>query len=153
MAQHSKKDQIATAALPLFLANGFKGTSVDMVVKAAGVSKPTVYNHFPDKAALLAFVVEKRLAELPAPSIRVQTIAEYQVAADERFFDDEVLGLYAMVIGEGKRFPEAKTLFMSTFEQNWRAEITRAAAEQELDEVTMQMMFSHALLGKLLKTK
>jgi AcrR family transcriptional regulator len=51
MAQRSKKDHIAAAALPLFLENGFKGTSIDMVVRVSGVSKPTVYNHFPDKAA------------------------------------------------------------------------------------------------------
>ena len=53
MAQKSKKALVATAALPLFLQNGFKGTSIDMVVKASGVAKATVYNHFPDKAALM----------------------------------------------------------------------------------------------------
>ena len=103
MAQHSKKDQIASAALPLFLSNGFKGTSVDMVVKAAGVSKPTVYNHFPDKTALLAYVMEERLAEHPAPAISANTVIEFQRDANEQFFNEEILGLYAIVIGEGKR--------------------------------------------------
>ncbi|MEM7562893.1 MAG: TetR/AcrR family transcriptional regulator [Pseudomonadota bacterium] len=44
MAQKSKKDHIVATALPLFLENGFKGTSIDLVVKASEVSKPTVYN-------------------------------------------------------------------------------------------------------------
>ena len=57
MAQRSKKEYIAAAALPLFLEHGFKGTSIDMVVKLTGVSKPTVYNHFPDKAALMEAVL------------------------------------------------------------------------------------------------
>jgi AcrR family transcriptional regulator len=59
MAQRSKKDHIAAAALPLFLENGFKGTSIDMVVRVSGVSKPTVYNHFPDKAALMLAVLSR----------------------------------------------------------------------------------------------
>ncbi|MCP4472956.1 MAG: TetR/AcrR family transcriptional regulator, partial [Gammaproteobacteria bacterium] len=57
MAQRSKKRHIATSALPLFLEFGFKGTSIDMVVKLTGVAKPTVYNHFPDKAALMEAVL------------------------------------------------------------------------------------------------
>jgi TetR/AcrR family transcriptional regulator of autoinduction and epiphytic fitness len=59
MAQKSKKEHITAVALPLFLQNGFKGTSIDVVVKQSSVSKPTVYNHFPDKAALILAVVEQ----------------------------------------------------------------------------------------------
>ncbi len=58
MAQKSKRNYIVEMALPLFLEHGFKGTSIDLVVKKSGVSKPTVYNHFPDKIALMLAVVE-----------------------------------------------------------------------------------------------
>jgi len=58
MAQKSKKEHIIRTALTLFLEHGFKGTSVDLVVKISGVSKPTVYNHFPDKAALMHSVIK-----------------------------------------------------------------------------------------------
>ncbi|MGD8421437.1 MAG: TetR/AcrR family transcriptional regulator, partial [Gammaproteobacteria bacterium] len=59
MAQRSKKDHIVSTALPLFLEQGFKGMSIDMVVRASGVSKPTVYNHFPDKSALMETVLRR----------------------------------------------------------------------------------------------
>ena len=64
MAQKSKKDHIIATALPLLLEKGFKGTSIDMVVKACGVSKPTVYNHFSDKGALFREITAEALGEL-----------------------------------------------------------------------------------------
>jgi len=42
VAQKSKKTLIAAAALPLFLENGFKGTSIDMVVNSSQGAKATV---------------------------------------------------------------------------------------------------------------
>ena len=84
MAQNSKKDQIAHAALPLFLEFGFKGSSVDMVVKNAGVSKPTVYNHFPDKAALLCYVLQVWLRDRPAPRLAAATLDEQKRSLSRR---------------------------------------------------------------------
>ncbi|MDH3389841.1 MAG: TetR/AcrR family transcriptional regulator, partial [Gammaproteobacteria bacterium] len=76
MAQKSKKDHIIASALPLFLEHGFKGTSIDMVVRASSVSKPTVYNHFPDKAALMLAVLA-RWTETHKPLIQpLKDIAE-----------------------------------------------------------------------------
>ena len=48
----SKKQQIVQAAAQLFSEQGYQGTSVDQVVAAAAVSKPTVYSNFPSKQVL-----------------------------------------------------------------------------------------------------
>ena len=48
----SKKAQIIQAACELFIKQGYQGTSIDQVVAAAAVSKPTVYSNFTTKLLL-----------------------------------------------------------------------------------------------------
>jgi AcrR family transcriptional regulator len=56
------RDQLLGAASELFYADGIAATGVDDVVRAAGVSKPTLYAHFGSKAELVAAVLERRHA-------------------------------------------------------------------------------------------
>lgn len=120
MAQRSKKDYIVATALPLFLENGFKGTSIDMVVKACAVSKPTVYNHFPDKSALMLAVM-KSWIEHNKPLIQpIRDLEELNRFISERWLTGQAVRLYAIVIGEGWRFPEARNLFWQQFDHLWR---------------------------------
>jgi AcrR family transcriptional regulator len=44
--------QVLDAALRLFAARGIDATSMDAIAEASGVSKATIYNHWPDKDAL-----------------------------------------------------------------------------------------------------
>ena len=64
------RDQLLDAASSLFYEEGIAATGVDEIVRAAGVSKPTLYAHFGSKAALVAAVLERRhdarVAELEA---------------------------------------------------------------------------------------
>lgn len=50
-------EKILDAALALFAERGIEGTSMDAIVRRAGVSKATIYNHWPDKEALLMEVM------------------------------------------------------------------------------------------------
>jgi AcrR family transcriptional regulator len=43
----------------LFLENGYKGTSMDAVARAAGISKPVVYDCFESKADLFAALLNR----------------------------------------------------------------------------------------------
>lgn len=126
MARASKRDFIVEVATGLFMEHGFKGTSVDMVVSACGVSKPTVYNHFPDKVELLQAVlsrwVEQRLAAMP----EVSSWPQWQ-AGLTAWFDDEVLAMYRLVLGEGWRFEAAAQLFWQGFDQPWRQQVMQLA--------------------------
>ena len=150
MAQKSKKDQIAAAALPLFLENGFKGTSIDMVVKASEVSKATVYNHFPDKAALMLATLSLWL-EANKPLIApLQGIADFDEFVQRHWLTDEAVRLYALVIGEGWRFPEAKQLFWTQFDRRWRQALgylSTNATAIEADAIDMRL--DHHLLQRL----
>ena len=56
------RDKLLAAASELFYAGGIAATGVDDVVRAAGVSKPTLYAHFGSKAELVAAVLERRHA-------------------------------------------------------------------------------------------
>src|SRR5918994_925920 len=53
------RDKLLGAASELFYADGIAATGVDDVVRAAGVSKPTLYAHFGSKAELVAAVLER----------------------------------------------------------------------------------------------
>ncbi|MEO1616330.1 MAG: TetR/AcrR family transcriptional regulator [Planctomycetota bacterium] len=55
--------RILSAANDLFLANGFRETSLDDVATLAGVTKPTVYSHFGSKQGLLITLVRERISE------------------------------------------------------------------------------------------
>ena len=56
------RDRLLDAASTLFYEDGIGATGVDDVVRAAGVSKPTLYAHFGSKAELVAAVLERRHA-------------------------------------------------------------------------------------------
>jgi TetR/AcrR family transcriptional regulator, mexJK operon transcriptional repressor len=52
-----KRAAILQAARDRFVADGFDGTSVDVIAAVAGVSKRTVYDYFGDKQTLLGAVI------------------------------------------------------------------------------------------------
>lgn len=120
MAQRSKKDHIVECALPLFLASGFKGTSIDQVVKKSAVSKPTVYNHFPDKAALILAVTERWAATHKPKIPATGDLPDLDQLIDRQWLTPEAVGFYALVIGEGRRFAEASKVFWEQFDERWR---------------------------------
>jgi TetR/AcrR family transcriptional regulator of autoinduction and epiphytic fitness len=54
-----KRAAVIGAAIEEFLAAGFDATSMDRIAARAGVSKRTVYNHFPSKEALFAAILRQ----------------------------------------------------------------------------------------------
>jgi AcrR family transcriptional regulator len=50
-------DRVLRAALGLFGERGIDATSMDAITQASGVSKATIYNHWPNKEALLIDVM------------------------------------------------------------------------------------------------
>jgi len=150
MAQKSKKDQIDEAALPLFLDNGFKGTSIDMVVKASEVSKATVYNHFPDKAALMLATLSLWLQANKPLIAPLQGMADFDEFVQRHWLTDEAVRLYALVIGEGWRFPEAKQLFWTQFDGRWRQALGYLSSNATAVEIeAIDMRLDHFLLQRL----
>jgi TetR/AcrR family transcriptional regulator of autoinduction and epiphytic fitness len=54
-----KRAAIVEAAIAEFRANGFEATSMDRIAATAGVSKRTVYNHFPSKDDLFGQILRE----------------------------------------------------------------------------------------------
>ena len=72
--------EIREAAIGIFLANGYEGTTMEEIAVRAGVSKQTVYKHFTDKQHLFADIV---LSTTDDMSALVGIIAE-RLPADHR---------------------------------------------------------------------
>src|SRR5438132_1567068 len=60
-------ERILAAADKLFYSHGIRAIGVDAVAAEAGVSKRTLYNHYPSKDELIAAYLTARLRH-PAPS-------------------------------------------------------------------------------------
>lgn len=150
MAQRSKKDHITANALPLFLENGFKGTSIDMVVRLSGVSKPTVYNHFPDKAALMTAVLSLWVENNKPLIMPIRNLNELDEFVRSHWLTDEAVRFYALVIGEGWRFPQAKQLFWEQFDHLWRKALSYVSDHSSsLDQASIELRLDHQLLSRL----
>ena len=150
MAQKSKKEHIASAALALFLENGFKGTSIDMVVRTSNVSKATVYNHFPDKSALMLAVLSQWIDANKPLIAPLKDRAELDEFVRRHWLTDEAVRFYALVIGEGWRFPQAKRLFWDQFDHLWRKALGYVSENlQDFHSDTIQLRLDHLLLERL----
>ena len=61
----SPAERILAAADKLFYAQGIRAVGVDTIAAEAGVSKRTLYNHYPSKDALIAAYLTARFRHLP----------------------------------------------------------------------------------------
>lgn len=56
----STSEKIAESALQLFYRQGYHGTGVEQLSQEAGVTKKTLYRHFPSKELLIEAALERR---------------------------------------------------------------------------------------------
>ena len=54
-----RREQLIDAALGLIIDQGYAGVSIEAVARVAGVTRPVVYDHFPNLGRLLAALVER----------------------------------------------------------------------------------------------
>jgi AcrR family transcriptional regulator len=59
MPPEQRREQLLDAALSVILELGYVGVSVEAVARAAGVTRPVVYDHFPNLGRLLHALVER----------------------------------------------------------------------------------------------
>lgn len=60
----AKREKILSAARRVFLEDGFDGASMQLITNLSGVSKATVYNHFPSKDSLFETVMLEQVRSL-----------------------------------------------------------------------------------------
>jgi AcrR family transcriptional regulator len=70
MPAEERREQLIDAALAVILEQGYSGVSIEAVARVAGVTRPVVYDHFPNLGRLLHALFEreerKALAQLEA---------------------------------------------------------------------------------------
>lgn len=105
--QRRNRARILDAALPIFVANGFGGTTIDRIAQGAGLSKPNVLYYFSGKQAiyeaLLETVLDRWLEPLEALDrdgepleqilayIRRKLVMSREMPLESRLFAAEIL--------------------------------------------------------------
>ncbi len=59
LGPEARRPLVLDAALPLFAENGYRETSMDQIADAVGVTKPVLYDCFPNKEALLNELIKR----------------------------------------------------------------------------------------------
>jgi AcrR family transcriptional regulator len=59
MSPQQRREQLIDAALGVILERGYEGVSIEAIARAAGVTRPVVYDHFPNLGRLLQALIER----------------------------------------------------------------------------------------------
>lgn len=135
-----KLQQVLDGAREVFMRDGFEGASVDDIARAAGVSKATLYNYFPDKRMLFLEVAKAECrAQSDAAVAQIGVTDDVRAAMTSaakrmvRFFMSDVgMQVYRIVVGENQRFPELGREFYETGPAQVR-EILREFLQRGID--------------------
>ena len=122
--QAENRVALLEAAMVVFLAEGYAGTSMQAVADRAGVSKMTLYRHFEDKQQLfLAMFFEQCMRSRDPATVQpardvseaIAALEEFARGSVRAFTDPGALALFRMLIGETGRFPQlGKTCLLYT---------------------------------------
>jgi AcrR family transcriptional regulator len=165
-AQAHKK--VLIAAVELFVERGIEATSMDAIAEASGVSKATIYKHWPDKDALCleAMSYLHGLDEEPpvfdSGDLRTDLIAQlqYQPAADRKALREKMVPhmiAYAsrnQVLGVAWRsrvIEPARTALANIIKRGERRGILRRGIDPEVGIAMLlgPMMYRHVFSQKL----
>ncbi len=135
-----KRAQVLGGAARVFAADGYEGASMSRIAAEANVSKGTLYNHFPSKAALFAAYVGQECSRTLAwvfagadhdtePAAVLRTLGRRMV---ELMISPAGQTIYRVVISEAARFPHLAHVFFDAGParairqlSDWLAEETR----------------------------
>jgi AcrR family transcriptional regulator len=127
--REASKHRILKAAMRLFAARGYAGTSIRTIASSAGISVGLLYNYFPTKAALLDALFEESMRDVQAsfasaesagtPSERIERLvrSSFAILDANRDFWRLSYGVRmqpAVVTGLGKRLRAWMTTIQST---------------------------------------
>jgi AcrR family transcriptional regulator len=59
MPPQKRREQVVDAALRVIVEQGYEGVSIEAIARAAGVTRPVIYDHFPNLAKLLRALIER----------------------------------------------------------------------------------------------
>lgn len=135
-----KARQIMEGAVQIFDQHGFEGASVDMIAKAADVSKATLYKYFANKQELFKAVIQR---QCKVYSGRIAKLSEVDGTLEDNLraiartigqtFTSPILSnLYRLAIAEATRFPEISRTFYESGPQTGET-LTCAILQKHID--------------------
>ncbi|MEP0074091.1 MAG: TetR/AcrR family transcriptional regulator [Marinomonas sp.] len=143
----SKKAHIIDAACGLFSKQGYQSTSIDQVVLAAEVSKPTVYSNFPTKLVLwetvLESLIERAKEEMEACFNHLEdsdiAFTKGWISLWHTWIESpERIAVYRVLLGEQHKMAASTVLLFDQFEA-----VLESALEHwvESSNVTQDLLF------------
>jgi AcrR family transcriptional regulator len=102
-------------ALREFLAHGYGGTSMARVVKAAGISKATMYSRFSSKEALFRAIMRQQMERMAASTALISAHGPVDLAGGLKAYanrslayslESDQLAVNRLIYSESHRFPE-----------------------------------------------
>ena len=126
-AASPKRAAIIAAATDLFTHAGYGAVSMDAIAAKAGVSKRTVYSHFPGKDVLFAAVMTRHCGKVSGGDAWTldPEVEPRRMLTDRgrRFLklitSPEAVALFRTVTAEAERFPELGRAFFETGPKCW----------------------------------
>jgi AcrR family transcriptional regulator len=118
------RGEIIRAAFELFGRHGYEAVSMDSVAEAAGVSRATLFNYFPQKELILREIAAARAAKLKA------ILEEFAVSGKKARYED-IVGLILRLCEENVRIAakSKKLLLEVVFRQASQGVLLVARAE------------------------
>ncbi len=59
MPPQQRREQLIDAALRVIVEQGYEGVSIEAIARTAGVTRPVIYDHFPNLGTLLRALIER----------------------------------------------------------------------------------------------
>ena len=138
----STKERILDAALTLFAANGYNGTSVEQIAKAVGIKAPSLYKHYKGKEDILNALIDSYEARYEEMFGSERNIGKIPESRDE--FIKVTMGRISFTM----RDPIIKKTRMFLVQEQFRDERTsEVTTRHQLDGV--QGMFTKILKGMM----
>jgi AcrR family transcriptional regulator len=153
-------DAVLAAARELLGEGGLPAATVDAIAARSGVSKATIYNHWPSRIALAAEAFgEAMAAATPVPdtgSARGDIVA--QVRQVSAFYASPEGGVFAQLLAAGVTDPHGAEYFRRFFlagrrestRQLWQRAIDRGEARPGIDVDTAADLMFGGLIYRLL---
>jgi AcrR family transcriptional regulator len=161
MPEDERRHILREAAAAIFLRDGYTTANMDDIARAAGMSKRTLYQFFPSKAALFETTISAALAPLHVdsdlerePDVRAALTGMLE-AAGRHLLDLRQTGIFRLVIAEVQRSPElAETSHRvivsrgaSSLQRRIAAEMARGRIALGDAEAAARMLYGMALGG------
>lgn len=127
------RTEIVRAAFELFAKQGYESVSMDAIAEAAGVSRATLFNYFPQKELILRDIAAARAEKLKS------ILAEFASRGKAPQFED-IVGLFLRLAEENARIGgHSKKLLMETFFRSASQGLLMAAREEAITALAESM--------------